>query len=128
VTDRQSSQFAGVKTPAGISLRIVLLALCGAAAAVLCVYFIAHDVQRSAETASAFLEELVFAEAVEACEDADHVTPFRYQGATSKAVIGFRRQPDSYDGSPMTTFRLIADGPYCDYHPNSKRAFVGVNP
>ena len=75
-------------------------------------------------TVKAFVEGLVFADAVAACEKAPSTTPFKWNTGTKTAVVGLNSvRPDKY--TVIANYTLVADGVYCDYDPVKKKADIG---
>lgn len=78
------------------------------------------------QTMKAFIEGLVFAEAVAACEKAPTTTPFKWNGGTKTHVIGLNSvKLDKH--RIVSSYTLLADGVYCDFDPIKKKADIGSN-
>ena len=106
------------------------VAAIGAVAVVIAIgltYFDAREAKQSAATSKAFIEEMVFADAVRACALVEGAIRFQYREAKQKAIIGLRSSRNPYNGRPMPYFRLYADGQVCDYYVSNKRADVGMD-
>src|ERR1039457_4124054 len=74
----------------------------------------------------ACVEGYVFAEAVAACEKAESTTPFKWNSGTKTSVIGLNSvKLDKYTIS--SSYKLVADGVYCDYDPIKKKVDIGSN-
>jgi hypothetical protein len=77
-------------------------------------------------TVKAFVESSVFAEAVAACERAESTTPFKWNAASNRTVIGLNGvKLDKYN--IVASYTLLADSVYCDYDPVKKKADIGSN-
>lgn len=72
-------------------------------------------------TATAFIQDMVFLEAVTACENAD--LHFQYKKAKEKRVMGLTSFQSEH--GLIIHFGLYADGRYCSYSPLGKSASVG---
>ena len=72
-------------------------------------------------TLKAFMEGMVFADAVAACERAPR---FKWNGGNQLSVIGLHSiRPDKY--TVIASYTLAADGVFCDYDPIRKKASIG---
>ena len=77
-------------------------------------------------TVKAFVEGMVFADAVAACEKAPSTTPFKWNGGKQLSVVGLNSvRPDKY--TVIASYTLVADSVYCDYDPIKKKADIGSN-
>lgn len=77
-------------------------------------------------TVTAFVERSVLADAITACEAGKSATPFAWNKAANKSVVGLH----SYKGEESViapSFTLYADGVFCDYDPGARKASVGLN-
>jgi hypothetical protein len=75
-------------------------------------------------TQKAFMEGMVFADAVAACEKAPSTTPFKWNGGNLLSVIGLHSiRPDKY--TVIASYTLAADGVFCDFDPIRKKASIG---
>jgi hypothetical protein len=77
-------------------------------------------------TAQAFIEGYVLAEAVTACESTQSSTPFKWNGGNRNSVIGLNSIKLDKN-TIIASFTLLADGVYCDYDPIKKKANIGSN-
>lgn len=75
-------------------------------------------------TLKAFMEGMVFADAVAACEREQSTTPFKWNGGNRLSVIGLHSiRPDKY--TVIASYTLAADGVFCDFDPIRKKASIG---
>jgi hypothetical protein len=90
-------------------------------------YIDAREAKKSAATASAFIEEMVFEDAVRACALVETPVPFRYREAKQKVIVGLRSMVLPAISRTIPYYRLYADGQVCDYQPLGKHAEVGID-
>ena len=103
-----------------ITLALIVLLIAGLAGSFYWNWKTAGQVR----TLKAFMEGMVFADAVAACEQAKSSTPFKWNGGKQLSVIGLHSiRPDKY--TVIASYTLAADGVFCDYDPIRKKADLG---
>ena len=105
-----------------ITIGLIVLLIAGLAGA----FYMNWKTLRQLQTAKAFVEGAVFAEAVAACERAQSTTPFKWNGGKMTAVIGLNSVKLNKD-TIIASYTLFADGVYCDFDPTKRTAAIGSN-
>jgi hypothetical protein len=101
---------------------LLLLTVAGLAAAL----YMNWKTNTQFQTLKTFVEGYVFADAVAACERTQSTTPFKWNGGTNTRVIGLNSvKLDRYNF--VSSYKLVADGVYCDFDPIKKKAGIGSN-
>ena len=104
--------------------RLVIALLVLIVAGLAAVGYVEWKISVQTRTLKAFVEGYVFNEAVQACEQAKSLTPFRWNGGKSTSVIGLNSvKLDKYTVS--ASYTLVADSVYCDYDPIKRKAEIG---
>lgn len=103
-----------------VTAALVVLLIAGLAGS----FYLNWKTMGQVRTLKAFMEGMVFADAVAACERATSSTPFKWNGGNQLSVIGLHSiRPDKY--TVIASYTLAADGVFCDYDPIRKKASIG---
>src|SRR5262245_4875631 len=104
------------------TIGLIVLLIAGLAGA----FYMNWKTLRQLQTTKAFVEGVVFAEAVAACERAQSTTPFKWNGGRQTAVVGLNSVKLNKDNI-SASYTLFADGVYCDFDPIKRTAGIGSN-
>lgn len=105
-----------------IAIALVVLLAAGLGVA----FYIDWRLSVQVRTLKAFVEGYVFADAVDACEKAPSLTPFKWNGGKNISVLGLNSVKLDKN-NVVASYTLVADSVFCDYDPIKRKADIGSN-